>query len=74
MSFSEDFDHYEPEMRFSSVGIGDRKWIDKFGKAKFFEELKTSHLENILNMLEESGAEIPIMLLVELRLRKQTEV
>ena len=69
MSMFDDVD-IAPQSHWESISVADRYWRDCTGKVSEFKDLETSHLKNILRRLEEGGANVPIMLLVELRIRE----
>ena len=50
--------------------IDDQTWTTKDGRELKWEDMETSHLQNVFKFIDGSCTEIPILLLVELRLRK----
>jgi hypothetical protein len=65
-----DYDYYDELIKpFNDVRHYDEEWEDKDGIKRKFSELDTSHLLNIEKKLRNYNAKIPILLLVELRLR-----
>ena len=67
MSESDDMMYYEHSLL---TYERDRTWKTKDGRIMKWEEMETSHLERVLKYLDGGEDEIPILLLVELRLRK----
>jgi hypothetical protein len=68
MSEADDMVYYDCEKPITYMN--DRTWTTKNKKEMKWEDMETSHLKNVLKMLEKNNEIIPIMLLVELRLRK----
>lgn len=65
-----DYDYYDELIKpFNDVRHYDEEWEDKDGIKRKFSELDTSHLLKIEKKLRNYNAKIPILLLVELRLR-----
>jgi hypothetical protein len=48
----------------------DQTWTTRDGRELKWEEMETSHLKNVFKYIDGYCTEIPILLLVELRLRK----
>ena len=67
MSELDDMNYYEPSPLTYEF---DRTWKTKDGRIMKWEEMETTHLERVLKYLDGGEDEIPILLLVELRLRK----